>query len=114
MGVRDRYAQTAGEKFFNQFPLLEDQLSKGMIKISRVPTQFVVRTYCETCDEPCNAIKQHGQRLLIVAVADRWVLHQCPQPTDQRQDDEPEQQRDGSGETVNEAAADSQDQGHSI
>lgn len=87
MGVRDRYARTKGETFLDDFIHLEDQLSKGMIKISRIPTQYIVRTYCETCEEPCNAIRYHGQRLLIVAVADRWILHQCPQPVDPREGD---------------------------
>ena len=107
MGVRDRYAKTKGETFLDDFIHLEDQLAKGMIKISRIPTQYIVRTYCETCEEPCNAIRYHGQRLLIVAVADRWILHQCPQPTEQRQHDNQigSEQFDGSGEPTGQSNA---------
>ena len=100
MGIRDKYAKGKSEEFWEQFPVLEDQLTKGRIKISRVPGQFVVRTYCENCDEPCHAIKANGQRFLIIAVGDRWFLHQCPQPVDPNQQELEldEQQRDGSGE----------------
>lgn len=101
MGIRDKYAKTKADLFWEQFPVLEDQLIKGRIKISRVPGKYLVRTNCEVCDEPCNAIKQHGQRLLIVCVGDRWFLHQCPQPVDpNEQEQADDEQRDGSGEPV--------------
>jgi hypothetical protein len=85
MGIRDRYARTKAETFLDNIIHLEDQLSRGRIKISSIPTQYIVRTYCPDCDEPCNAIRYHGQRLLIVAIADTWVPHQCPQPIEPRE-----------------------------
>lgn len=102
MGIRDEYAKTKADLFWEQFPILEDQLIKGRIKVSRVPGKYLVRTYCEVCDEAVHAIKQHGQRLLIIAVGDRWFLHQCPQPNEPnaQEQTEDEQQRDGAGEPV--------------
>ncbi len=103
MGVRDRYAKSKGETFLDNIINFEDQLNLGRIKVSRIPTQYVVRTYCPDCNEACNAIRYHGYRLLIVAVANTWVAHQCPQPTEPRQNDNQagtEQQHDGSGNPV--------------
>ena len=74
---------------------LEPKLEKG-IRAAEMPPWFLIRTYCEYCDEPCCSIRHRGERLLVVVVDDMIFLHQCPPPVEDVYPDDPNV-RDGDG-----------------
>ncbi len=75
---------------------LEKELESGLPS-AEMPPWFLIRTYCGDCNEGCLAIKHEGKRHLVVEVAGRLSLHQCPPPVEEVYPDDPEV-RDGSGD----------------
>lgn len=88
-------AKHSGSWLDKNFDDLEADLAKGMHS-GEIPPWFLIRTYCQDCDESCLAIRHKGKRHLVHEVAGRLSLHQCPQPAPEVYPDDPEV-RDGSG-----------------
>lgn len=83
--------------FDRNFIQFRNQLEVRGISITAIPGPLLIRTYCESCDEECVAIKYHGERILLSTTAYSYVIHQCPHPVDESWPDDPEI-RDGDGE----------------
>lgn len=88
----------AGLNWFDEtYSDFEPRLERGEIPVAGIKPWFLIRTYCTDCDEPALAIRYHGRRILIIANGERFIPHQCPDPTPQVYPDDPEV-RDGSGD----------------
>ena len=87
--------------FDDTFHDFEGRLEKGLIPHIAIPGWFLIRTYCQDCDEPATAIRYHGRRILVVPSGTEqlgkfWVIHQCPPPVEPCWPDDPNV-RDGDG-----------------
>ena len=79
MSILRRYLQQVVPFDEGNFVQFENQLARGMITTKTIHPRFTVRTQCLDCDEWCLALRlTSGERILLVVVADRYVLHQCP------------------------------------
>lgn len=89
----DWFTTTFGHRF-------QQALEMGRIAVGQIPGWKTIRTYCETCNESCYAIRHRGERIVIQTNGNRWIIHQCPHPQDQRDYPDDPDQRDGDGELV--------------
>lgn len=73
-------AKHASDNYFDaRWKDFESELDNDRVSMASIPTYFLIRTRCETCDEEATAIKYHGRRILIVPNGNLWQNHQCPQ-----------------------------------
>ena len=64
------------------------RLKAGTLPRSSYPDRLAMVTHCENCGEIAFQIIWYSTRYLVHADPDRWVIHRCPDPIEDRGYDE--------------------------
>jgi len=76
--LNDILRKHAKDNYFDlRWSDFESALDNGQVHHGAIPSYFLIRTSCMSCDADSTAIKYHGNRILIDPNGNTWERHKC-------------------------------------
>ena len=84
----DEHVAGALGRYVNNQAEFIKQLEAGKLPRSAYPDRLALALHCPDCGELCFSIIWVGHHYLVHASTDRWIIHRCPDPIEDCQNND--------------------------